>query len=160
MGRTYIPYPFQMPTRDVLKLLQQWFKNRRIQQITLANARHRAARGAAYLDETDPGWPARLDPEALALHHGRSCVLGQLHGDFRQGLGRAAILPVSSAPRAGLSPVSLGFLAVQDVPPEWQARDYAWLDQAWREEVIRRRPTLPDAGHPSKTTPASVLAVG
>ena len=136
--------------------LRRWAEARRIRRITLDDARQRARRGAEYLDDVDPGWHARLDPDRLVLADGACCVLGQLHGDFRLGLGRAAIFDLSSAPRASLSPVELGFLCVQDVPPAWQDQDYALLDQAWQEEIVQRRPlaALVGAGHDKPPEPA------
>jgi len=113
-----------------------------VRQITPEAARQRVARGAAYLDEVDPDWWQRLDAAVLELSHGQSCVLGQLHGGFEHGLSRAAILNMGSAPRASLSPVALGFLCVQGVAAEGQAHDYALLNAAWQDEIIRRRPPV------------------
>jgi hypothetical protein len=120
--------------------LAAWRRRRRLRRITPAAARARVRRGAAYLDAVDPGWAERLDPDTLALADGRCCVLGQLHGDFRQGLGRARLLNLSSAPRASLSPVAYGFHCVQGVPEADQARDYALLDRAWHAALRARRP--------------------
>jgi len=97
------------------------------------------ARGAAYLDDVDPDWSRRIDPETLTLADGTCCVLGQLHGEFRRGMSRAGLFNMSSAPRANLSPVDYGFHAVLFGDEALQARDYALLDEAWREEIRRRR---------------------
>ena len=139
--------------------LRRWAEARRIRRVTLEDARQRARRGAAYLDDADPGWHERLDPENLALADGTCCVLGQLHGDFRLGLGRAAIFDLSSAPRASLSPVELGFLCVQNVPAAWQDQDYALLDRAWQEEIVQRRPlaALVRARHNKPPEPAPLV---
>lgn len=123
--------------------LQQWRATRQARRITLDQARARAARGAAYLDSVDPGWFTRLDPTVLALENGHSCVLGQLHGEFRLGLGRADVLHMSSAPRANISPVSLGFLSERGLPAALEALDYQHLDQAWQEEIDHRQPVRP-----------------
>lgn len=117
---------------------RQWIEARRLRQITPEQARRRVARGAAFLDDEHPGWYQRIDPDALELSEGSCCVLGQLHGDFRLGLARASVLDLSSAPRANLSPVDLGFLCVQGVAEPWQAQDYRNLNQAWQDEVARR----------------------
>ena len=95
-------------------------------------------RGAAYLDEMDPGWHRRVDADTLELGSGRQCVLGQLHGEFRLGLGRSRLISLSSAPRASLSPVAYGFKCVEGVSDEWQARDYELLTAAWRNAVLAR----------------------
>lgn len=125
-----------------LSWIRAWRATQHMQQITPEAARQRVARGAAYLDEVDPDWWRRLDAAVLELSHGQHCVLGQLHGGFGQGLSRAAVLNMGSAPRASLSPVALGFLCVQGVAADWQARDYALLNAAWQDEIIRRRPPV------------------
>ena len=106
----------------------------------MAWARERAARGADYLDTVDPDWSLRIAPETLTLDDGTCCVLGQLHGEFRMGLSRAGLFNMGSAPRSSLSPVAYGFHAVLFGDDELQARDYAFLDAAWRDEIRKRRP--------------------
>jgi hypothetical protein len=86
----------------------------------------------------DPGWHRQVDPNTLELGSGRQCVLGQLHGEFRLGLGRSRLISLSSAPRASLSPVAYGFKCVEGVSDEWQARDYELLTAAWRNAVLAR----------------------
>ncbi|PSQ98506.1 MAG: hypothetical protein BRD48_07000 [Bacteroidetes bacterium QS_9_68_14] len=122
-----------MPVTSLLS----WF--RRAPQVSPERARRRAARGAAYLDDVDPGWHRRLDLGALALEDGAGCVLGQLHGTFRRGLGRARLFCPGSAPRASLSPVAHGFHCVHAGDEETEARDYELLDEAWQEEVRQRQ---------------------
>ena len=112
---------------------------RRLAAITLGAARERAARGADFLDDANPGWAAHVDPDRLELSDGRSCVLGQLHGGYRLGLGRARILNLSSAPIASLSPVDLGFQAVGDLGEAAEDLDYAFLTRAWRECLRARQ---------------------
>jgi len=123
----------------VFDLLFQRKRAGRSARVSYESARERAAAGAAFLDEQQPGWYEIIDVDGLELSHGGACVLGQLHGEFRMGLGRAAIFNFSSAPRANLSPVRLGFLCVQGVSAAEQDRDYDLLNAAWREEIRRRR---------------------
>ncbi|GIV61794.1 MAG: hypothetical protein KatS3mg044_0660 [Rhodothermaceae bacterium] len=118
---------------------RRWRQQRMARRVTPDVVRARVARGAAYLDAVDPGWHHRLDLATLTLADGTCCVLGQLHGEFRQGLFRTGILNAGSAPRASLSPVALGFQAVQGVAPELQERDYALLEAAWRAAIRQRR---------------------
>ncbi|MFB6273732.1 MAG: hypothetical protein ABEL51_12635 [Salinibacter sp.] len=118
--------------------LWNWWQARRTRQITEPAVRERVQRGADYLDDMDPGWHRRIDPDALELENGRRCVLGQLHGEFRLGLGRSGVLSLSSAPRASLSPVAYGFKCVEGVSDEQQARDYDLLTQAWRGAIRSR----------------------
>lgn len=116
-----------------------WWRERRLRQITEEKVRERVQRGAEYLDEMDPGWHQRVNADTLELEDGRHCVLGQLHGEFRLGLGRSHVITLSSAPRASLSPVAYGFKCVEGVSEEWQARDYELLTEAWRREVRSRQ---------------------
>jgi hypothetical protein len=123
----------------LLRRLAARRRARRIAAVTLDAARARAARGAALLDDADPGWAARVDPGALHLGDGQACVLGQLHGDYRRGLGRARVIDPSSAPGRFVSPVDLGFQAVGDLGEATEDLDYAHLTRAWRDEVTHRR---------------------
>lgn len=120
-------------------LIQTWLKRWRARRISPARAAKRVARGAAYLDDVDPTWYRAVDPDTLELSNGSSCILGQLHGEFRLGLRRAHLFHLSSAPRANLSPVSYGFFHVRNVSEELQDRDYAYLNQAWGKEVRTRQ---------------------
>ena len=132
------------------RLLARHAERRRLRRaltVTLDAARTRVARGAAYLDEADPGWHSRLNAATLELSDGAHCVLGQLHGGFRDGLFRARILDLSSAPLASLSPVGLGFQARCDLGDEIEALDYAFLNRAWREALATR--TAPPSSSPS-----------
>jgi hypothetical protein len=85
-----------------------------------------------------------VDLQTLRLGDGTSCVLGQLHGDYRVGLGRAGVLDLSSAPLASLSPVDLGFQAVAGLGDGVEDLDYAFLTRAWRELVRQRQ--APESG--------------
>ena len=116
-----------------------WWQARRTRRITADKVQGRVQRGAEYLDEIDPGWHRRVNADTLELEDGQHCVLGQLHGEFRLGLGRSHVLTLSSAPRASLSPVAYGFKCVEGVSDAWQARDYELLTQAWRAAVRRRQ---------------------
>ena len=121
------------------KRFQQWRASRRIRLITPEAAQQRAARGADYLDEVDPGWHRRVDVLTMELAHATCCVLGQLHGDFRAGLSRSHLLSMGSAPRASLSPVHFGFLCEQGADAALQEADYRNLNRAWQQEVLRRQ---------------------
>lgn len=126
---------------------------RQLAAITLDAARARASRGAAFLDDADPGWAARIDPGRLELADGQACVLGQLHGGYRLGLGRARILNLSSAPLASASPVDLGFQAVGHLGEDIEALDYAFLTRAWRECLDARADASPTASPRSLSAP-------
>ena len=129
---------------------------RRLAALTLDAARARASRGALLLDDRDPGWAERVDPGSLHLSDGSACVLGQLWGEYRQGLGRARVLDFSSAPSRFVSPVDLGFQAVGDLGDAAEALDYTYLTRAWRDEVAGRRAS----GEPQSTPPARSADLG
>ncbi len=124
--------------------LQQWAEARRLRRITLDGARLRVTRGADYLDEVHPGWHRLVNAATLELSSGPACVLGQLHGDFRQGLSRSFLIHLGSAPRLNLSPVAYGFLCEQGVGEAVQAQDYDLLNQAWREAILQRQDEADD----------------
>ena len=126
---------------------------RQLAAITLDAARLRASRGAAFLDDADAGWPGRIDPGRLELADGEACVLGQLHGGYRMGLGRARILNLSSAPLASLSPIDLGFQAVRHLGADAEALDYAFLTRAWRECLDARRSASSTPSSPTHRVP-------
>lgn len=113
-------------------------RRRRLTTLTLDEARKRVARGAAFLDEADPDWTTRINVRTLELGDGQACVLGQLHGEYRQGLTRSRVIDLSSAPLASLWPADLGFQAVSDLGEAAEALDYAHLTRAWREAVAAR----------------------
>lgn len=127
----------------IASVLREWMlgrrKTRRAESVRPEYAQKRAGRGAAYLDDVAPGWIDDVDPLSLDLADGTACVLGQLHGSFAIGLGRAGIFSLSSAPRASFSPVDLGFHCVQGLSENLQELDHTYLTDAWREEVRRRR---------------------
>lgn len=123
----------------LFKRVRDWWQAHHTRKITAENARNRVQRGAEYLDNVDPEWYRRVNPETLELGDGRHCILGQLHGEFRLGLGRSHLINMSSAPRASLSPASYGFKCIEGVPDEWKARDYAFLNDAWQEAVRSRQ---------------------
>jgi hypothetical protein len=143
----------------LIRKLRNWWQARRTQRITEEAVQERVERGASYLDEVDPGWHRRVDAETLELEDGEHCVLGQLHGGFRIGLGRSHVLSLSSAPRASLSPVAYGFKCVEGVSDAWQARDYELLTAAWREAVrTRTAADLHGDGHVGDATPELAVA--
>ena len=113
-------------------------QSRRLAAITLDAAKARARRGAAILDDHDPGWTDRVDPGSLALGDGAACVLGQLWGEYRTGLGRARVIDLSSAPTRFVSPVDLGFQAVSGLGDAAEDLDYALLTRAWRALLAER----------------------
>jgi hypothetical protein len=145
---------------SLLSRLWTYLTSRRPDEVTRAWAERRVERGARFLDETNPTWYRHVDPDTLELADGKSCVLGQLHGEFRMGLQRGHLINMSSAPRASLSPVSYGFKCVSGVPEAVQDRDYRYLNDAWREAIQARRRTDQTLDAASKAAPADAPTSG
>lgn len=84
----------------------------------------RVAAGAAFLDERMPGWAERIDLGRLDLDDECNCVIGQLTGDYINGVAQFG-LRLSEE-------VSLGFMP-------GQADGWHLLDAAWADEIKKRR---------------------
>lgn len=97
------------------------------------NAAEAAARGASFLDGEVPNWshPNRIDLDALRLASCKRCVLGQLFGEYGEGVDDLGLSETDED--------TLGFFAV----------DHEWADltEAWRAEIRKRRhPKTADSG--------------
>lgn len=108
----------------------------------LAPASVRAAAGAAYLDERDPGWHKQIDIAELDLGCGAKCILGQLYRGYGPGLVAAGIVSTLAAHHSTDKEVSLGFLPVaeaeEDVDVDPFIADADALDLAWVREIEAR----------------------
>lgn len=138
--------------KPIKAFFQTWVQKRNARKVTWDRACTRVRRGAEYLDDVDPSWYRRVNADTLELSSGGSCILGQLHGDFRMGLTRSRLYDLSSAPRANLSPVAFGFHCHYNVGEELQRKDYEHLTRAW-QEVIQKRQKHDDLS--GDTLPAS-----
>ena len=105
--------------------------------MTTAPMSDRVAAGAALLDERRPGWAADVDPDGLEMRGCLECVLGQLFGQYEQGLGRLDI-PTSAA--RGFAAERFGF----DVYASDGDAAYDALNDLWREQIAAR--TVPAKG--------------
>ncbi len=83
-----------------------------------------AGRGAAYLDETTPGWADRIDLDNLRLSDKCACVLGQLDGDYDTALRARGL--------RGSQPARLGFTTSG-------RQTFVRLTAAWRYLVTIRQ---------------------
>jgi hypothetical protein len=84
----------------------------------------RIERGAALLDEHAPVWPTKINLDTLNLSDCTYCVLGQVYGDYEDGL-RAL------DGEAETSPERFGFEARGD-------EEYASLTAKWILYLARR----------------------
>jgi hypothetical protein len=53
--------------------------------------RKRCRDGAAFLDERRPGWADEIDLESLRMESSCHCILGQLEGNFHDGMDELSI---------------------------------------------------------------------
>jgi hypothetical protein len=87
----------------------------------------RVARGAAWLDEQEPGWARQVDLARLALSSPCRCVLGQLYGEYMD----APLVDVFG----NVAGVEHGFNAGGiDTEAEFVA-----LEARWRRVITERR---------------------
>lgn len=83
-------------------------------------------RGAGLLDERRPGWDREIDISELDIALGRSCILGQLYGQYGVGVHE---LKVTGA--------YYGFAATWDVDASKCITAFD-LTAAWQEELASR----------------------
>lgn len=96
-----------------------------------AEAWARAARGAEWLDEVDPGWARRIEEMLpwLAMGDARFCVGGLCHGHYFDALD-AWELTEEDGPDMGLEAWS--------TDPRERASQYHSLREVWRTLTLMR----------------------
>lgn len=92
--------------------------------------------GAFYLDENHPGWFKKINLDTLDLSNQCNCVLGQLHGDYDDGLIEEKIAASRNwspgpAHRVALRAIHLGFYSFGRVK-------YDALTKAWKRAIKDR----------------------
>ena len=99
--------------------------------------KNRAAGGARFLDEVDPGWHQRVDPDLLDMSvawiefdSGCGCVLAQLDGKHFQGGLRQYNIQFETSTGLGFTFETPDF----DYTSQWEK-----LTDAWRTEILSRR---------------------
>lgn len=91
----------------------------------------RVGRGADLLSGVRPNWRAQLDPDRLDLADTSTCPLGQLWGDYYEGLDALGITSAYESASYGFSKV-FGPLDLAEPPEAWDALRSAWLTEAIR----------------------------
>lgn len=98
------------------------------------SVKERVANGARWLDESFPGWEARIDPGTLELRSGERCICGQVFtGHDVDGFSYFIFNLKSEAIQwlglEGTGTWRLGFITRDDDPDgTYDALDQAWLD--------------------------------
>lgn len=99
----------------------------------------RVERGAALLDEKQPGWWRLVDLNRLDISTGCDCVAGQV-GGFPETMRNLDLLSLEAQ-------VAHGFEADDDAEEDTPlaavysaaGRDYTALTEAWRDLILKRR---------------------
>jgi hypothetical protein len=113
--------------------------------LTQEEARERVAKGAAHLDQAQPGWATKIDHGRLRLASCRRCVLGQLYGFFYDSFLHFGWRTPMAGERIGESHPAylLGFslpgpTTAAAVMNESAVIDYGVLQDAWIEAIADR----------------------
>lgn len=88
----------------------------------------RVAAGAAWLDDTCPGWRRDVDVDRLSVANPCNCVLGQLFDDFDDRPAQLQPLQVAR---------DLGFEISRNAGGN--TREYQALTAEWRRVITSRR---------------------
>jgi hypothetical protein len=89
----------------------------------------RVARGAALLDEKQPGWASKLNFDIFNIDGCYSCVLGQVFGHYVRGL--------DFLQQGNNFSVEHGFITERD-KGEPVMEETRYLEVAWAAETVRR----------------------
>lgn len=105
--------------------------------------RENAQRGAAWLDQLQPGWAARINPERLKMQSCLDCILGQIFGNYNEGLILAGfpLSPITLRHPKGADDWAFhhGFLG-----DDWNR---GHLTDAWKHEITLRLKPQPTESH-------------
>lgn len=99
----------------------------------------RVARGAAWLDEVQPGWERRIDLSKLELRSACRCVLGQLYGTFSES---AFFYRHGDYTYEWSESIPFGFILPLEKDTDgveyWSDAEYPRLDEAWISLIKER----------------------
>jgi hypothetical protein len=111
----------------------------------------RVKRGAFLLDATTPGWAEKINGDTLAMRWCDKCLLGQLYGDYDDGLKRIGLLLYlgwdkgsnKETDEAEEIAAAHGFTITDEEYRVAKRDETVWpaLADAWRIEIRSRRPS-------------------
>lgn len=87
--------------------------------------RHQIKQGAFFLDTHFPNWELKINPNTIDLSHAELCVLGQIYGNYWDGLKKLGI-------NSEISDI-LGLAAPIHKSPK--------LDKMWKKLIIKKLKT-------------------
>lgn len=92
----------------------------------------KVAKGAELLDNERPGWADDIDLESLNMAEGNHCILGQLYGDYVDGLYALGFTRGWGSRGHGFT-LHVGWSSASDSMEDWYT-----LHALWRKEVASR----------------------
>jgi len=84
----------------------------------------RVEAGVAFLNVVKPNWLKKIDVEKLDLIDKKVCMLGELYGNYDDGLSQLGL-------KNGTSATNLGFYGSE--------RGYKVLTEVWKRKIIELR---------------------
>lgn len=115
--------------------IYNWRTNRYESRYTIPKAKRamkRAALGAAFMDKVRKGWFWDVRVTRLDMSSSCNCILGQVEGGYGEGTDKYNLEGEGSVTDSKAE--RLGFITHDKFKV-----DYALLDQAWANEVRKRR---------------------
>lgn len=100
----------------------------------MSTIKERVQAGAELLDREEPGWEQRIDVRELDLQDACRCILGQLYGDYDDGI---ALIHLPDEDSLGFD---FGFNST--MTPQFRT-----LTRAWKA-LIRERRAAPQEAQP------------
>ena len=79
--------------------------------------------GIAALDDNAPNWREHIDKDQLDMSSCRHCVLGQLYGDFADGLRDLGVCTMKSSSGFGFCSWDTGQLTPEQIQGVWDKID-------------------------------------
>lgn len=99
-------------------------------------ASRRASRGAALLDEKNPGWYRRVDTDRLHMWSVDSCVLGQLYSNYGPSYRNSGFVNGLVQLRVSGGAARYGFMPSLSAPS-------SLLKRGWCKEIQARKKKEP-----------------
>jgi len=92
------------------------------------SVKKRVAKGIEFMNrEYGKYWLRKLTPEEISLRDGKSCILGQVEGDFFEGMNKLGIGHDEAK--------ELGFDISGNI--RTAINEYDLLDRTWKQSIVR-----------------------
>lgn len=97
--------------------------------------REKVKRGVRLLDKKIPNWRSKIDSETIDMAGIMNCVLGQLYGNYQNGLIKLFGRDTDFETRR-LQGIAHGFQLTDE-----EHQNYALLDHLWKVELNKKPPS-------------------